>query len=57
MEASDETDRGIGDPRAYLCATPMAVKQRDFSAGFLGLDGTFPVEDALTTGSWVGAAL
>ena len=31
MEASDEAGRDIGDPRAYLCATPMAVKRRDFS--------------------------
>ena len=32
MEVSDETDKGIDDPRAYLYATPITAEQRDLSS-------------------------
>lgn len=32
MKISDETDRDMGDLRAYLCVTRIIVKQRDLSS-------------------------
>lgn len=32
MKISDETDKGMDDPRAYLYVTPITVKQRDLSS-------------------------
>lgn len=28
MQVNDETDRGMGVPRAYLCLTPIIIKSR-----------------------------
>jgi len=37
---SDETDRGICDPRTHPCAAPMTVKQRDPPQAWLYLSTT-----------------